>query len=164
MNFSKGSNMSDIKTEVTQVAIEHPMENIFDLERGSTLVERVVMAEPDEVIEPTIGVYDEKDQEIDNQFQQVFNAAYMTFEAQRMSTEGMNPQFQARALEVAQQFLNTALAAASEKAKLKQAKDKIVKPTGTVNNTTNNLIMDRDDMLKMLLAQKEQQVRTIEEE
>ena len=157
--------MSEIKTEITQVAIEHPMENIFDLERGTTMVERVVMAEDQgEVLEPTVGVYDEKDQEIDNQFQQVFNAAYMTFEAQRMSTEGMNPQFQARALEVAQQFLNTALAAASEKAKLKQAKDKVAKPSGTINSTTNNLIMDRDDMLKMLLAQKEQQSRIIDEE
>lgn len=159
--------MSEIKTEIMQVATSHPMESIFDLEPGSTMVDRVVMAEQQddpEEIPPTIEVYDDKDKEIDNQFQQVFNAAYMTFEAQRMSTDGMNPQFQARALEVAQQFLNTALAAASEKAKLKQAKDKIVKPVAASNHTTNNLIMDRDSMLKMLIAQSQQQERVIDEE
>lgn len=150
--------MSELKTQIEQVAFEHPMEGIFDLEPGSTMVNRLaaITPDPEEEVEPTIGEYDDKDKEIDGQFQQVFQAAYMTFEAQRMSTEGMNPQFQARALEVAAQFLTTALAAASEKAKLKQAKDKIVKPSGSVNNTTNNLIMDRDSMLKMLMNQQNQ--------
>lgn len=152
--------MSDqFKTEVVQVATSHVLEDLFGIEPGSTMVNRLVVAEEDEdvpeVITPVVQqMYDDKDSEIDNQFQQVFNAAFMTFEAQRMSTEGMNPQFQARALEVAQQFLNTALAAASEKAKLKAAKDKVAKPVANVNNTTNNLVMDRDTMLRMLMNSK----------
>lgn len=158
--------MSDeFKTEVVQVATTHVLEGLFDLEPGTTMVNRLVVAEPepeDEVDIPAAPLYDDKDAEIDNQFQQVYNAAFMTFEAQRMSTEGMNPQFQARALEVAQQFLNTALAAASEKAKLKAAKDKIVKPVANVNNTTNNLVMDRDSMLKMLMNSKADMARTID--
>lgn len=157
---------AEFKTEVVQVATTHTLEGLFDIEPGSTMVNRLVVAEPepDEEIEVAAApLYDDKDAEIDNQFQQVFNAAFMTFEAQRMSTEGMNPQFQARALEVAQQFLTTALAAAAEKAKLKAAKDKIVKPVANVNNTTNNLVMDRDSMLKMLMNSKADAARTIDE-
>lgn len=135
-----------------QVAIEHPAEKIFDIEPGTTIVDKleVVTEEPVQ-----IRSYDQKDEEIDGQFQQVFNAAFEAYETQRMSTEGMNPQFTARSLEVAAQFLNTALAAASAKSNMKQNKDKNSKITSTTNNnTTNNLIMDRNEMLKMLLDQQ----------
>lgn len=152
----------EFKTEVVQVATTHVLEDLFDLESGSTMVNRLIVAEPDEVPSQDIAAYDDKDTEIDNQFQQVYNAAFMTFEAQRMSTEGMNPQFQARALEVAQQFLNTALAAASEKAKLKAGKDKVAKPAGAINNTTNNLVMDRDAMLRMLMTSKSEATKIID--
>lgn len=150
-----------MKTEIIEVPYEHPAEQIFDLEPGSTIIDQVIAtSEPTE--QPI--QYDDKDQEINEQFQQVFDAAFGAFESQRMSTEGMNPQFQNRALEVASTFLNTALAAASAKSQFKQAKDKIVKPTGNVNNTTNNLIMDRDDMLRMLMAQKQNAEKTIDSE
>jgi hypothetical protein len=139
------------ETKIVEVQYQHPAESIFDLDPGSTVIDQVVTtSEPTE--QPV--QYDDKDQEINNQLQQVFDAAFGAFEAQRLSTEGMNPQFQNRALEVASTFLNTALAAINSKSQFKQAKDKIVKPTGNVNNTTNNLIMDRDDMLRMLMKQQ----------
>lgn len=147
-----------MKTEIVEVPYAHPAEEIFDLEPGSTMVNQVVTTS-DNV---EITQYDDKDEEIDGQLQQVFDAAYGAFESQRMSTEGMDPKFQARALEVAAQFLNTALAAVNSKSSLKQAKDKIIKPSGSVNNTTNNLIMDRDDMLKMLLKQQQNQEKVID--
>lgn len=160
--------MSEIKTEVVQIAMEHPLEGLFDIVPGSTMVDQLVLAEEQPVQEASAAiVYDEKDAEIDNQFQQVFNAAYMTFEAQRMSTEGMNPQFQARALEVAQQFLTTALAAASEKAKLKAAKDKIkaaslvAGPSHVTNN--NTVVMGRNEMLRQLMEQaKDDPAKTVD--
>lgn len=150
-----------METKIVEVAYEHPAEQIFDLEPGSTIVDQVVTtsAPTEQPIQ-----YDDKDQEINDQLQQVFDAAFGAFEAQRLATEGMNPQFQNRALEVASTFLNTALAAVNSKSQFKQAKDKIVKPSGNVNNTTNNLIMDRDDMLKMLMAQQKNAERTIDSE
>lgn len=150
--------MNEKKVEIVQVPFEHPMEQIFGLTPGSTMVDRYVAMEPEEDEEPQAEAvtYDDKDNQIDGQFQQIFDAAYMTFEAQRMATEGMNPQFQARALEVAQQFLNTALAAVSEKAKLKAAKDKVkAAPTsaGPGHTTNNTIIMGRNDMLKHIMDQ-----------
>jgi hypothetical protein len=150
-----------METKIVEVQFQHPAEQIFDLEPGSTVIDQVVTTSPPE--EQPVQ-YDDKDQEINDQLQLVFNAAYGTFESQRMLTEGMNPQFQNRAMEVAAQFLNTALAAVNAKSQFKQAKDKIVKPTGNVNTTTNNLIMDRDDMLKMLMEQKKNAERIIDQE
>lgn len=148
-----------METKIVEVQFEHPAEQIFDLEPGSTIIDQVVTTS--EPMEQPIQ-YDDKDQEINDQLQQVFDAAFGAFESQRLATEGMNPQFQNRALEVASTFLNTALAAINSKSQFKQAKDKIVKPTGNINNTTNNLIMDRDAMLRMLMDQKKNAERTID--
>lgn len=140
-----------METQIVQVAIEHPAEKIFDIAPGTTMVDRLEVEEAP-IVET--AQYDDKDTEIDGQFQQVFNAAFVAYETQRQSTEGMNPQFVNRSLEVAAQFLNTALAAASAKSSMKQNKDKNVKTVqSTTNNTTNNLIMDRNEMLKMLMSQ-----------
>lgn len=154
-------------TEVVQEQTEHQMEQIFGITPGTTMVDRYVTSEEEVAIDATPAPqYDEKDDEIDNQFQQVFDAAYTTFEAQRMSTEGMPPQFQSRALEVAAQFLTTALAAASEKAKHKQNKDKlttkVVPASGNGNTTNNTIIMGRNEMLAQLLSQAVQDSKTIE--
>ena len=144
-----------METKVNEVLIQHPAESIFNLPEGSTVVERVEVQSEPSIVPP---LYDDKDNEIDDQFQQVFDAAFGAYEAQRMSTEGMNPQFVPRALEVAAQFLSTALAAAKEKSTHKQRKDKLVidaKGAITNNNTTNNnILMDRNEMLKMLLQEQ----------
>lgn len=141
-----------MKTEIIEHTIAHPAESIFDITPGSTVVDQIVTV-PETIIDPV--QYDEKDQEIDQQLQQVFEAGFGAFESQRLLTEGMNPQFANRALEVAAQFLNTALAAINAKANFKQNKDKNNKTvTTTSNNTTNNVIMDRNQMLAMLMKQQ----------
>lgn len=150
-----------MKTEIKEHTITHPAESIFDITPGTTVVDQVTT-----VSEPTIDAvqYDEKDLEIDNQLQQVFEAGFGAFEAQRLSTEGMNPQFANRALEVASQFLNTALAAVNAKANFKHNKDKNTKVVSTTNNTTNNVIMDRNQMLAMLMKQQAEQSKIIDSE
>lgn len=151
------------KTTTTEIAIAHPAEKIFDLEPGTTIVDQVTSTTVD-VVENE-AQYDDKDQEIDGQIQQVYDAAFSAFEAQRLSTEGMNPQFQARALEVAAQFLNTALAAVNSKASMKANKDKTTKVSNVSNNTTNNnLIMGRDEMLAMLMQRQKANEKDVDED
>jgi hypothetical protein len=129
--------------------IEHPMENIFDIEPGTTIITREEF-QTTEIIAP--DDYDTKDTEIDNQLQAVYDAAMTAFADQAGLLLTNDPKFSARNMEVANAFLSTALAAVSAKSSSKQHKDKMRKVDGpkTVNN---NLIMDRNVLLKMIKEQ-----------
>lgn len=132
--------------------IEHPFEEIFDIESGSTvLIQQDIV--PTELVQ--YDQYDDKDNEIEQQYQAIYDAAYTAFNFQVTSVErGGDPRNHARNLEVANQFLNTALAAAKEKADLKQKKEKLSNnATNTKNVTNNNLIIDRNELLKMIQGQ-----------
>lgn len=126
--------------------IEHPLEELFNIETGTTevTVEHVQSAD----LIP-VETYDEKDREIENQFQEVYDAAMTSFADQAGLLLQSDPKYSARNMEVANAFLNTALSAAKEKANLKLGKEKNMQNAGpkTINN---NLIMDRNELLKML--------------
>lgn len=131
--------------------VSHPLEAAFNIEEGTTIVEF-------EEVEKTELVkheeYDEKDVEIEDQFQEVYDKAMDAFEAQSDITEQVEGKYAARNAEVAAVFLNTALHAAKEKGGQKTGKDKLAiakttaKTPGDVTN--NNIIMDRNDLLRML--------------
>lgn len=133
---------------------EHPMEDIFDIEKGSTNMPVVSDREVKELV--VHNDYDDKDQEIEEQFQEIYEAAMEAFETQTADSEVIEPKFRARNQEVAVQFLNAALNAAKEKSSLKVHKDKLnaakMKATGpqTVNN--NLVVADRNELLKTLLG------------
>jgi hypothetical protein len=134
-----------MKTIIETKTVEHPLEAIFGIERGTTEI-TVEQVQTDMVV---IDSYDEKDREIEGQFQEVYDAAMTSFADQAGLLTQSDPKYSARNMEVANAFLNTALSAAKEKAALKIAKEKNSKESGpkTVNN---NLIMDRNELLKML--------------
>lgn len=126
--------------------IGHPAEAALDIEPNTTVVpfsqvttDLVVAAE-----------YDPKDVEIEQQFQTIYDVALTAFESSRDTAEIVDPKFAARNAEVAAVYLNTALAAAKEKAMLKQHKDKIEQSAGakTVNNTV--VIADRNELLRQM--------------
>lgn len=132
--------------------IEHPFEELFDIEPGTTLA-------PDnplnvvEINNIRYEGYDDKDVEIETQFQTVYEAAFNAFAAQMTSVDrGGNPNLVSKNLESANEFLNTALNAAKEKAELKFRKDKNrVSSLSSTNITNNNLIMDRNELLNLIL-------------
>lgn len=141
-----------VQRVVKEVAVAHPMEDIFDIEEGTTIVERVeTLPTPLAPMEE----YDVKDDEIEKQFQEVYDAAMTAFEITSESVQQVEPKFRARNEEVAVQYLTTALAAANSKAGLKQHKDKVsvskVKAStpGTVHN--NLIVADRNDILKQIV-------------
>ena len=132
--------------------VEHPLEGFLDIEPGTTVVEYQESA-PTELVLHT--EYDDKDNEIEDQFQEVYDKAMDAFDAQSDITDQVEGKYAARNAEVAAQFLNTALNAAKEKSSMKAHKDKLdvakvrAGAPGTVNQ---NLIMDRNDVLRALLG------------
>lgn len=102
--------------------------------------------------------YDSKDEEIEIQFQTVYDKAMDAFDTQQELSEDVEGKFLARNGEVANQLLGTALSAAKEKANLKHHSDQLqLKKSGlapdngnTTNIQNNNILMDRNDLLKMM--------------
>lgn len=141
------------RIKVTDTPKEHVLEATFDIEPGTTIVP-VVETIPT-VLTPA-EEYDNKDVEIEQQFQEVYDAAMTAFEVTSETVSQIEPKYRARNEEVAVQYLNTALAAAREKAGLKGHKDKMavtkVKASGpqTVNN--NLIVADRNEILKKLIS------------
>ena len=131
---------------IEQRSIEHPLESVFDIEPGTTVVEVSQLQSAAPI--PT-DLFDEKDREIEGQFQEVYDAAMTSFSDQAGLLLTSEPKYSARNMEVANSFLNTALEAARSRASLKISREKNVAAGGpkTINN---NLIMDRNELLKML--------------
>lgn len=138
------------KFKETEKQTEHVLEDVFDIEEGTTMV-------PYTEREPTVLVehetYDDKDKEIEGQLQEVIDHALEAFENTSETAEDVEPQFKARNQEVAAQFLNTALQAINSKSSIKQQKDKLEKMIakgGAGGQVTNNIIVDRNDLLRAL--------------
>jgi len=139
------------ETELIEIAIEHPMEDVLGIEPGTTLVDTQKSTTELVVVEE----YDEKDDEIEGQFQEVYDAAMDAYEG---STDGdiqdIEPKYRARNMEVAVQYLNTALNAAKMKSDVKMHKDKLGASTknkpGGAKTVNNNLIVDRNDLLRAM--------------
>ncbi len=135
----------------TEKAIEHPLEELLDIDPGSTLVEFIEPALPTEAIKIE-GVYDVKDGEIEDQLQEIFDTAMTQFEVQSGVCAAVDGKYAARNAEVAVQFLTAALNAVQTKATVKSNKDKIVAKivTSPTAGGKGNVIMDRNDLLKLL--------------
>ncbi len=131
--------------------MEHPLEELLDIDPGSTMVEFIEPALPTEAIKIE-GVYDVKDGEIEDQLQEIFDTAMTQFEVQSGVCENVEGKYAARNAEIAVQFLTAALNAVQTKATVKGNKDKIVAKivTSPTANGKGNVIMDRNDLLKLL--------------
>jgi hypothetical protein len=145
------SNNKVIKTKT----IEHPLESVFNIEEGTTIVEYKESL-PAELVDHQ--EYDEKDDEIEGQFQEVYTKAMDAFDVQSDIVDTVEGKYAARNAEVAVQFLNAALNAAKEKGGLKQHKDKLeaTKQNGGGPKTVNNnIIIDRNELLRNILKDNE---------
>lgn len=127
--------MSTQRTEIEQF-IEHPLEEAFDIEPGTTITTKTERSTE----LATTEQYDEKDEEIEGQFQEIYDAAMAGFEDQSAEAEVVEGKYKARNMEVATQLLTTALHAAKEKANQKKEKDKndISQSKMSTQKVTNN--------------------------
>lgn len=144
------------KTETIEVETTHHMEEVFDIEPGTTLVE--TQQSSTEMVVPE--EYDEKDVEIEDQYQEVYDAAMDAYEGSTgPEMQDIEPKYRARNMEVSVQYLNTALNAAKHKADLKTHKDKIAIAAKSAKagsrTVNNNLIVDRNELLKQIMGRGE---------
>lgn len=142
--------MSD-KKEI-EVPIEHPLEEVFEIEGGTTMLPKTIVQTDIVPYEQ----YDAKDDELDGQFQNIHDAAMTAFEDQQEEGEVIDPKYKARNGEIAVQFLNTALNASNSKAQLKQQRDKLEVSKARVGAkiTESGVQMDRNEILRMLAEQQ----------
>ena len=139
-------------TEFTKVKKEtdHPLEDVFEIEPYTTPME-VTTAVPQEVVTPEN--YDDKDTEIEQQLQEIYEAAMGQFEVTREEIEKVEGKYKARNGEVALQALQTALSAVQSKASVKANKDKLAIKQQTAGPSTLNqnlIVADRNELLKAL--------------
>jgi len=136
-----------MSTKITQTEkeISHPLEEIFDIEESTTIVPyKEVKTElvPHET-------FDDKDKELEEQLQDLYDKALEAFENQQDDGETIEAKYKARNAEVAVQYLKTALEAVHEKRVLKEHKDKItIKEGGTTNN--NLIVADHNALMEMI--------------
>jgi hypothetical protein len=140
--------MSKTITTITK-NIEHPLEEVFDIERGSTVITR----EEQHTELLAVDGYDAKDQEIEEGIQEVFDKAMSAYTIIQDECEDIEGRYLPRMMEVGVQHLKLALDAVNSKAKIKELKDKLVvseknKGPKTVNQ---NLFVNREDLLAALL-------------
>jgi len=135
--------------------ISHPMEGVLDIEEGTTVIQQI---EPRRAELVHADEFDDKDVEIEEQFQEVYDAAMGAFDQQSIDTAAIEPKYRARNQEVAAQYLNAALNAAKEKSNMKQHKDKltVAKVKAQNSGTTNNnlIVADRNEILKHLRGEE----------
>lgn len=140
-----------VKTELS----EHPMEDVLDIEPGTTITEYKEVLPAPIVQHPT---YDDKDSEIEEKLEEIYSIAITNVETIADEMERVEGKYKARIGEVTATMLNVALSAVREKRELKQHKDKIhvdATAAGTPHTVNNNLVVaDRNEIIKMLRDKK----------
>ena len=140
------------------------MEEEMDLAPGTTITKSVERST--ELVEAK--AYDEKDKEIEEQMQEIYDAAMDAYDDQMGISEQVEGKYKARNAEVAVQFLSAALSAAKEKRGMKEHKDKLVVPSKsggtTINGNQTNIVADRNELLKMMREQDEKSANSIDGE
>ena len=142
-----------MKVETKEKAIEHPMESLFGIEPGTTMVEYQHITPSESVPMPD---YDQKDDEIEVKLEEIYSMAIVQAQALADSMEVAQGQHVARIGEVTATMLNVALGSVREKRMMKEHKDKLSpKSRADTQITNNNLIVaDRNEILKMLAEGK----------
>lgn len=140
----------DKKIVTVQKNIAHPLEDVFDIEPESTLITR--QEQQTQLI--TVDDYDEKDVEIEQAMQEVYDKAMSGYEIIQDECEDIEGKYKARMMEVGVQHLKMALDAAEAKARMKELKDKLSAKKNTAGPKTvnNNLFINREELLKNLLS------------
>lgn len=147
---------------MTTKKTEHPLEDIFDIESGST--ELNLPSVRDRITEITTtesadGLYDDIDLSIESQFQEVYDTALEAYQIQADEAELVEGKYKARNQEIAVQLLQTALNAAANRSTLKTNKEKIriaemkTRSSGSVTNN-NTIVGTTSEILKMMREAK----------
>jgi hypothetical protein len=102
--------------------------------------------------QPAADVKDEDDIANDKKFDEVYDAAFGTFQNQMAYTEIVEPRYAARNAEVAASYLNIALQAAATKARVKADRKRATAfiPHGNGKTVNNTIVATREEILRMI--------------
>lgn len=143
--------------------MDHPLADKLDLPEAEETMPAVVENKPTEMV--SSKSYDQKDDEIDEQFQDIYEMALDNFNVLSEEIQDVEGKYKARVGEVANQYLNTALSAAKEKANLKEHKDKLVVTESGGKTVNNNMIVGSyEEVIKMARDIKMSKERVIEDD
>jgi hypothetical protein len=140
-------------TTTPTTSISSPLEDIFDIESGTT--EKALQLVPQSAEMASIDETEET--EIAVQLNTVYNYALEAFEQQTANVQTIDPKFAARTAEVAAQYLNIALSAVNTRVSNRDRREK--RKGGKIENQNaeniqNNIIVaDRNELLRMIRAQ-----------
>lgn len=145
------------KTKVT-----NPLDELFDtlptdLEQADnySVLSEEQLSEIVPVEEPTVEK-DEEDKEIDSKIDTVYDAAIEAFNNQTAYMEVIEPRYAARNAEVAANYLNIALNAASVRAKVKGDRKKNAQFVPFTNNRKDGAVVaSREDIMRMISVDAE---------
>lgn len=129
----------------------HELEGFFGVEPNTTMVERAKHVSR-KLIEHE--EYDDKDNEIEADLEVIYQKAMEGFGDSINVRFSDDPKSEMMAKSQANEFLKTALQATKERANIKQNKDKGVIAKNKITNNNNSekstIVMDRNELLKML--------------
>jgi hypothetical protein len=134
-----------------QTKYENPLDTLFGTEPApfDDDTEYTSIKESDLAVVPGEVKKDAEDIETDAKIDSIYEAAMNAYESQAAMIEIMEPRYAARNSEVAANFLNIALAAATSKAKLAA-----FIPGGS-KVTNNNIVATREEILRMISVDAE---------
>jgi hypothetical protein len=142
--------------------INHPLEEVFGIEPGSSFNNPAVIDHDDYEMVPNSEVAqghqdDEEDIDINNKIETIYDAALSAYEQQNGMAEIVEPRYAARNAEVAAQYLGLALNAVSLKARTKNDKRKSAQFIPFTNNNISNsnvVVADRNSIMQMIADKK----------
>lgn len=146
-----------MKIKKEEKMASHPMEDVLGIEPGTTVMEQHTF-EIEPVQESSVVDYDEKDIDIEEKLDDIYNLALNQVAVINDQMELIEGRYRAGLAENSAQMLNVALGAMRERSLLKQHKDKLQIATDKINikrgdkNITNNnlIVTSQNDLLKML--------------
>lgn len=144
------------------IPIKNPLDDLFDI-ADEEIADHNEITEYDQV--PASDVIatqqepqkDQEDIENDARFDEVYTAAKDAFDNQMAYTEIIEPRYAARNAEVAANFLNLALQAASAKARVKSDRKRATAfiPGAGSKVTNNTIVATREEILRMISVDAE---------
>ena len=134
----------------------NPLDELFNIEEpGDMIGDQYMQVNQSQLatVEPHTSEKDAEDVANDQKIDEVYDLAITAYKQQTAMVEIIDPKFAARNAEVAANFLNIALNAATSKAKIKTDRKRagMFNPAANANKTTNNVIVaSQEDILKMI--------------
>lgn len=143
-----------------QQIFTNPLDELFNIEESTGDFMDSYMQVPESsvpVTAPAVSEKDAEDAENDRRIDEVYDLAIEAYKQQTEMVEIIDPKFAARNAEVAANFLNIALNAATSKAKIKTDRKRVgmFNPAAKNQSTTNNVIVaSQEDILRMIDSDK----------